>query len=91
MTKSQSKQAKSRFERESTGLCAECHGTGRVLTQSAIAKAKRGGNASCLKSLIPGNLFMSDRGKLGGRPKDLSLEDDSRRICEKQDGASVQP
>lgn len=75
MTKSQSKQAKSRFERESTGLCAECHGTGRVLTQSAIAKAKRGGNISFLASLGPGRLSMSERGRLGGRPKDPTLDE----------------
>ena len=75
MTNFQGKQAKTRFERESTGLCAVCQGTGRVLTQSARARARRGGNTSYLTSLASGRLSMSDRGRLGGRPKEPMLEE----------------
>ena len=74
MTKTQSRRAKTRFEKGSTSLCAVCHGTGRVLSQLAVAKAKRGGNVSYLASLNSGRLSMSDRGKLGGRPRELTLQ-----------------
>ena len=79
MTKTQSEGAKTRYERDSTGLCAVCHGTGRVLSQSAVAKAKRGGNATYLASLGSGGLSMADRGRLGGRPKELTLDQIAKR------------
>ena len=75
MTERQSRQAKARFQRDSTDLCEACGGTGRVLTKSAAARAKRGGNASYLASLEKGRSSMSERGILGGRPKDMSLAD----------------
>lgn len=75
MTETQSERAKARFERDSTELCAVCQGTGRVLSKSAVAKAKRGGNASYQVSLMKGQLSMSERGKLGGRPRELALAD----------------
>ena len=75
MTEAQSKKAKARFARDSTELCASCQGTGRVLSESAVAKAMRGGNASYMTSLQKGELSMSERGKLGGRPKELTLAD----------------
>ena len=75
MPKTQSRKAKIRFERESLQLCEACHGTGQVLSATALARAKRGGNASYLASLGKGQLSMSERGQRGGRPKELSLED----------------
>ena len=75
MTEKQSRLAKGRYERDSTELCAVCQGTGRILSDFAVAKAKRAGNASYLASLAPGKLSMSERGKLGGRPKEPSLAD----------------
>ena len=74
MTESQSNQPKIRFERENIELCAVCRGTGRTLSNSALAKARRGGNASFLSSLSPGQLSMSERGRQGGRPRELTLE-----------------
>ena len=79
MTKTQSKRAKMRFERENEGLCHLCHGTGRVLSNAALARAKKGGNASYLASLGSGSLSMSDRGKLGGRPNELTLDQIGKR------------
>ena len=75
MTEKQSRQAKARYERDSTELCAVCQGTGRILSESAVAKAKRSGNASYLVSLRNGRLAMSEWGKLGGRPQDPTLAD----------------
>lgn len=75
MTEKQSKQAKARYERDSTELCAVCQGTGRVLSRLAVAKAKRGGNASYLISLRNGELPMSERGRMGGRPQEPTLAD----------------
>ena len=73
MTDSQSRAARHRYQRENAELCGVCSGTGRVQSQSAVAKAKRGGNASFLASLNPGRLSMSERGKLGGRFKEPTL------------------
>ena len=79
MTVEQSKGVRGRFERDNAELCAVCHGTGRVIKQSAVAKAKRGGNANYLASLGSGSLSMSDRGKLGGRPNELTLDQIGKR------------
>ncbi len=49
-------------------ICPHCGG--RMLTEKARADARKGGNASYLKSLEPGQLSMSERGKRGGNPKD---------------------
>lgn len=75
MSTTQNKSAARRFSRENEQLCAACHGTGRVLTQSALARARRGGNASYLVSLSCGRLSMSERAQKGGRPRELTLED----------------
>lgn len=75
MSKIKRGRAKARFERESTGLCVACQGTGRILSESAIARAKKGGNVSYLVSLCPEQLSMSERGQKGGRPKEPTLDD----------------
>ena len=54
-------------------LCSTCHGTGRIPSSSANSRAKRAGNASYLRSLGPGELSMSARGRRGGRPKERTL------------------
>ena len=54
-------------------LCSTCHGTGRIPSSSANSRAKRGGHASYLRSLVPGELSMSARGRRGGRPKERTL------------------
>ena len=64
-----------RFNRESQDLCPACGGTGRLLSHPMIARAVRGGNASYLASLQPKNPSMADRGRLGGRPKEKSLDE----------------
>ena len=78
MTFPRSLAAKRRFDREGQALCPACHGSGRVLSPSVIAKAKRGGNACYLASMGDGQLSMSERGRKGGRPKELTLEDFQR-------------
>ena len=75
MTLSKSRSAKRRYHRDSLALCPSCHGSGRVLSSSTRARATRGGNSSYLASLGRGRLSMSDRGRLGGRPKEPTLED----------------
>ena len=63
-----------RYRREADGaLCPHCHGTGRIMTDTSTARSRRGGNASYLGSLQPGGLSMSERGRLGGRPKEPTL------------------
>lgn len=69
MTESQKNSAKKRFHREAEAVCPTCDGKGRILTRNARTRARKGGNASYLKSLQPGSLTMSERGKKGGRPR----------------------
>ena len=73
MTASES--AKRRWHRESEERCPRCAGSGRVMTTNAQTRARAGGNAAYLNSLKVGALTMVERGKLGGRPKALTLED----------------
>jgi len=75
MSEAQSRAAKRRHQRDSGAICPTCDGSGRVLTLSARAIAKKGGNASYRKSLDSGQLSMSDRGKLGGAPRLLTVAD----------------
>ena len=58
-----------------TEPCPECRGTGRLRTETAHARSKKGGAMSYLNSLQPGQLSMSERGRLGGRPRALTLAD----------------
>ena len=67
--------ALARYRRESDVVCTHCHGTGRMAGQTVQARARKGGNASYMVSLRPGRMSMSERGRLGGRPRDLTLKD----------------
>ena len=75
MTAVQSKGRRGWFEREIEELCHLCHGTGRVMSEAAIDRAKRGGNMSYLASLSCGRLSMGERGKRGGRPKEKTIDE----------------
>ena len=52
-------------------ICTECGN--RKLNEAVRVRARKAGNAAYLKSLQKGELSMSDRGKLGGRPRNLTL------------------
>ena len=72
---------KCRFERENEELVrtyATVQG-GVHEVMRLVARAKKGGNASYLASLGSGSLSMSDRGKLGGRPNELTLDQIGKR------------
>jgi len=73
MTASES--ARRRWHRESEERCPHCAGSGRMMTTNAQTRARAGGNAAYLNSLKVGALSMVERGKLGGRPKALTLEE----------------
>ena len=75
MSESQSIAARRRFHRDAVEVCAECGGSGLAVTEAERSKAKAGGNHSFVKSLQPGEMSMSERGRLGGRPKEPNLED----------------
>ena len=75
MSAQQRAAARKRSLRESQEPCPTCGGSGLVGTGSVVARAKKGGNASFLVSLLPHTLSMADRGRLGGRPKQPSLSD----------------
>lgn len=75
MTKRQQEAARQRHRREREVICPLCDGSGRVLSRAAASRARRGGNASYLKSLQPGQPSMQERGRKGGRPKALTLAD----------------
>ena len=55
--------------------CPLCDGKGRILSATRQATSRKGGNASYMKSLEPGELSMKERGRRGGRPRALRLED----------------
>ena len=75
MTEAQSQAAQYRYQRESQETCPMCDGTGRIISIAIIARARKGGNAGYLQSLIPGQSPMSQRGKRGGRPKEPTLSE----------------
>ena len=75
MTEAQSRAAKRRYEREHTAVCPACNGRGTVNTKTPSSRARQGGVAAYLKSLQPGQMSMSERGKLGGRPPEPTLAD----------------
>lgn len=75
MTKAQSKAAKLAYQREAEHLCDACGGTGRIHLKTRTTRARKAGNTTYLRSLQPGVLSMSDRGKMGGRPRRLTLAD----------------
>ena len=75
MTEAQKRAAKRRAERESLDICPTCSGTGRVTSKTISTRGRKGGNATYLKSLQSEELSMRERGKLGGRPRELTLAD----------------
>ena len=93
MTRVQQEAARERYQRESEVCCPLCEGTGRILSQTVKARAKKGGNATFLKSLMPGQMSMSERGKKGGRPKALTLADLGLRdgVSDKEATRGTQP
>ena len=74
MTEVQKSAALRRYKREAEAICPCCDGTGRILSPSVQDKARRGGNATFMKSLQPGQLTMSARGAKGGRPKEPTID-----------------
>ena len=75
MSNSRREAARRRYLREADVLCDACHGTGRVQSTSSTARSKRAGNASYLRSLEKNQLSMTQRGRLGGRPRGITLEE----------------
>ncbi len=67
--------ATKRGYRQEQVLCPHCEGTGRVITDTVRARAAKAGNATYLASLKSGALSMSERGKMGGRPRAWHLRD----------------
>lgn len=55
--------------------CILCGGSGRMRDQDRHSRARKGGNASYMRSLQSGELSMKDRGRMGGRPKRRTLAD----------------
>ena len=55
--------------------CPTCDGSGTVTSLDWISKARKGGNAAVEASKRPDQLSMSERGKLGGRPRLPRFED----------------
>ena len=56
-------------------LCPLCGGKGRVASPDRIARARKGGNTTYLKSLEPGQMSMRERGRRGGRPRSYRLDE----------------
>ena len=52
-------------------VCSECGSL--KYTEAARTRSRKGGQATYQKSLQKGEMSMSDRGKLGGRPRRLTL------------------
>ena len=63
MTEAQRRAAKLRHQREAEVCCPVCDGKGWIVSRTVRARAKKAGNASYLKSLEPGQLSMSERGR----------------------------
>ena len=79
MTTAQSNAAQLVSLRESEAICADCGGSGRIHLQNRTTRARKGGNTTYVRSLQPGVLSMSERGKMGGRPRRLTLVDITQR------------
>ena len=69
MTAAQSKTAKLRYARGSEGICGHCGGSGRFKAKTMATRSRQGGNQAYLNSLQAGQLSMSERGQMGGRPR----------------------
>ena len=68
MTEAQSEAAKRRHQRQAEVCCPMCDGSGRSLSRSVKARAKKGGNAAYLKSLQPGQMLQAQQLDLGEDP-----------------------
>ena len=68
MSEAGSRAARLRYQQEATAICPHCKGSGLTVSQSVTARARKGGNASYVKSLDPNQLSMSERGRRGGPP-----------------------
>ena len=55
-------------------VCPTCGGSGIVASPSWRERARKGGIRSYLGSLDQGQLSMKKRGKLGGRPRAITIE-----------------
>ena len=74
-TRSKREAARQRYHREADVICPLCDGKGLILSESVRTRAKQGGNASYRKSHQPGEMSMSERGKRGGQPRALTIDD----------------
>ena len=80
MSKAQSNAAKRRLERDTHRRCPVCVGSGSLAAPSAHTRAVSGGRASHRISLNRGQQTMTDRGRMGGRPAELTLAElDARK------------
>ena len=71
MSKGQSEAAGRRHTREASEeeICPECKGSGRIKGRTVRTRARKGGNASYMRSKGEGQISMSERGRLGGAPR----------------------
>ena len=63
------------FQEHGTVTCPTCSGSGQVVSQDWRGRSRKGGNVSYRRSLEPGAISMTQRGRQGGRPRALRLED----------------
>ena len=75
MSQSRSEAAHRRSERDGHEICPHCDGSGLVVNANIIARARKGGLKSLLRSFQPGELSMSERGRRGGRPKEPTIDE----------------
>ena len=64
-------------------ICPMCRGSGIVASPSWRDQARKGGLKSYLTSLRQGSLSMKERGRLGGRPRALTI----RKLRERREAA----
>jgi len=75
----QSKGGHHSWTKHGAEICPLCGGTGVLASSVWREKGHKGGVRRFLVSLQLGQLSMSERGKRGGRPKALTIEDIERR------------
>ena len=78
-TKPQRQAGRHSWGKHGAEACPLCEGTGLTTSNSWGERARKGGVRSFLTSLQPGQLSMCERGKHGGRPRALKIEDVERR------------
>ena len=80
MTDAQSTAAKRRHQRDIHHRCPLCVGSGSLAVPSVHTRAVSGGNGSHRVSLNIGQQSMTERGRKGGRPLELTLAElDARK------------